>query len=115
MNIIFNSPPMTFNHWCSTDRPTPNCLDCAYIKKHNVLILYTVYKDDHFITYTNDDDITDYGLFCLVLFFISDNLYVSILNNHPSITKEHIEDIFFYEDIITSIFDSVTLWHQSYM
>jgi hypothetical protein len=51
MNIIFNNPPMTFNHWCTNDKFNTNCLDCAYMKKYNVKIIYAVYKFEGFIPY----------------------------------------------------------------
>ena len=100
---------MTFNHWCYTDKFNTNCLDCAYMKKYNVEIIYAVYNGEEFILYTDEEDINDYGEFCLLLFFIrlcdNDRLYVSIFKKHPSITTEYIEDNFFYEDIIETIYN----------
>ncbi len=108
MNIIFNTPPVNFNHWCSNDKINNNCLDCAYIKKYNVEIIYAVYKRDGFILYNNEDHIDDYGEFCLMLFYIhlcnTDRLYVSIFKQHPSITTEYIEDNFFYDDVIEKLY-----------
>ena len=114
MNIIFNIPPISFNHWCSVDKTTyktKNCLDCAYMKKYNVNIKYAVYNGERFITYTNEDDIVDFGEFCLLLFFINiyntNSLYVSIFKKHPSITREYIEDNYFYDNTIIELYNTV--------
>lgn len=113
MNIIFNVPPISFSHWCSTDKfkTKTNCLDCCYMQKYNVKLTYVVYNGERFIPYNNEDYINDYGEFCLSLFFMNiysvDRLYVSIFKKHPIITAEYIEDNFFYDDTIRELYNSI--------
>jgi hypothetical protein len=81
------------------------------MKKYNVKIIYAVYNGERFIPYTDEDDVTDCGEFCLLLFFMNisrtDRLYVSIFKKHPSITTEYIEDNYFYDDTIRELYNSI--------
>jgi hypothetical protein len=83
------------------------------MQKYNVKITYVVYNGEQFIPYINEDDIKDYGEFCLSLFFMNisgvDRLYVSIFKKRPSITTEYIEDNFFYDDTIRELYNSINI------